>query len=259
VIRIVLVGAAGRMGRAVDAAAAGAADLGIAARVDVRANFAAGGGVWTEDAASALGRGDVVVDFSTPRGAREAAAACAEKGAAMVTGTTGMTAEDTAVLQAAALRVPVLQASNFSLGVAALRVALRATLAALPPDWDVEIVERHHRHKKDSPSGTALLLAGDVRQARSLPETALRHGREGMVGQRPPGEVGVHSVRGGSWVGDHQVLLAAEGEWMELRHVAQDRAAFARGALAAVRFVATAGAGWYTIDDVLRAPGRAAR
>src|SRR5207249_3308385 len=158
VIRIVLVGAAGRMGRAVDAAAAGAADLGIAARVDVR-----------------------------------------------------------------------------------------ATLAALPPDWDVEIVERHHRHKKDSPSGTALLLAGDVRQARSLPETALRYGREGMVGQRPPGEVGVHSVRGGSWVGDHQVLLAAEGEWMELRHVAQDRAAFARGALAAVRFVATAGAGWYTI------------
>src|SRR5262249_40372674 len=120
VIRIVLVGAAGRMGRAVEAAAAGAADLGIAARVDVRANFPAGGGVWTEDAASVLGRGDVVVDFSTPRSAREAAAACAEKGAAMVTGTTGLLAEDTAALQAAALRVPVLQASNFSLGVAAL-------------------------------------------------------------------------------------------------------------------------------------------
>ena len=258
-IRIVLVGAAGRMGRAVEAAAAGAADLGIGARVDLRANFPAGGGVWTEQAASVLGRGDVVVDFSTPRGAREAAAACAEKGAALVTGSTGLSPEDETALRAVALRVPVLRASNFSLGIAALRVALRATLSALPREWDVEIVERHHRRKQDSPSGTALTLANDVRAARSLPESALRHGREGLVGQRPADEIGVHALRGGSWVGDHQVLLAGEGEWLELRHVAQDRAAFAHGALAAVRFVATAGPGWYTLDDVLRAPGRAAR
>src|SRR5262249_44052937 len=115
----------------------------------------------------------------------------------------------------------------------------------------------HHRLKRDSPSGTALAIAGDVRRARSLPETALKHGREGLAGPRPAGEVGVHAVRGGSWVGDHQVLLAGEGEGLELRHVAQDRAAFAHGALAAARFVATAGPGGYTLEDVLRAAGPA--
>jgi len=138
-------------------------------------------------------------------------------------------------------------------------VALRAALGAAPEGWDVEIVERHHRQKKDSPSGTALALAEEVRRARALPEGALRHGRQGLVGPRPAGEVGVHAVRGGTWVGDHQVLLAGEGEWLELRHVAQDRTAFAHGALAAVRFVATASPGGYTVEDVLRAPGRAAR
>src|SRR5262249_44375133 len=141
--------------------------------------------------------------------------------------------------------VAVLRASNFSLGVQALRVAVRAALAAAPETWDVEIVERHHRMKRDSPSGTALALAGDVRTARGLPPAALRYGREGEVGARPAAEVGVHAVRGGTWVGDHQVLLAGEGEWLELRHVAQDRAAFAQGALAAARFVATAEPGWY--------------
>lgn len=268
-IRIVLLGAAGRMGRAVEAAAAGATDLAVGARVDVRANIPPGdplgaplgdplgGGVWNEDVATVVSRGDVVVDFSSPRGTRQAAAACAEKGAALVSGTTGLSGEDEAALKAAALRVPVLRAANFSLGLAALRVALRATLAALPAGWDVEIVERHHRLKRDSPSGTALVLAEEVRRARALPESALRHGREGLAGPRPAGEVGVHAVRGGSWVGDHQVLLAGEGEWLELRHVAQDRAAFAHGALAAARFAATAGPGGYTLEDVLRAAGAA--
>ena len=120
-------------------------------------------------------------------------------------------------------------------------------------EWDVEIVERHHRLKKDSPSGTAVTLASDIRAARGLPPEAVRHGREGLVGPRPAGELGVHAVRGGTWVGDHQVLLAGEGEWLELRHVAQDRAAFAHGAVAAARFVASAGAGLWTLEDVLRA------
>jgi 4-hydroxy-tetrahydrodipicolinate reductase len=117
----------------------------------------------------------------------------------------------------------------------------------------VEIVERHHRLKKDSPSGTARTLVDDVRAARALPPGSVRHGREGLVGPRPAAEVGVHAVRGGTWVGDHQVLLAGEGEWLELRHVAQDRAAFAHGAVAAARFVAGAGAGLWTLEDVLRA------
>ena len=260
-IRVVLVGAAGRMGRAVEAAAAGAADLAVHARVDQRANFPTGAGVseeeakWSEDVQAVTGKGDVIVDFSGPSGARAAAAAAAARGAALVSGSTGLAPDDEAALRDAAKRVPVLRASNFSLGIAALRVALRAALAVIPSSWDVEIVERHHRLKQDSPSGTALTLAGDVRTARALPAGALRHGREGLVGARPAGELGMHSVRGGTWVGDHQVLLAGEGEWLEFRHVAQDRAAFAHGALAAVRFVATAAPGWYTLEDVLRGPG----
>ncbi|MFM8558348.1 MAG: dihydrodipicolinate reductase C-terminal domain-containing protein, partial [bacterium] len=123
----------------------------------------------------------------------------------------------------------------------------------VPGSWDVEVVERHHRLKKDSPSGTARTLVDDVRAARAFPPEAVRHGREGLVGPRPAAEVGVLAVRGGTWVGDHQVLLAGEGEWLELRHVAQDRAAFAHGAVAAARFVAGAGAGLWTLADVLRA------
>jgi 4-hydroxy-tetrahydrodipicolinate reductase len=268
VIRIVLVGAAGRMGRAVEAAAAGAADLAVHARVDLRANFPAGAGVgsgagagtggavaWSEDVQAVTARGDVIVDFSGPAGARAASVAAAARGAALVTGSTGLTPEDETTLRDAAKRVAVVRASNFSLGIAALRVALRTVLAAVPASWDVEIIEKHHRLKKDSPSGTALTLAADVRAARALPAAPLRHGREGVIGVRPAGEVGMHAVRGGTWVGDHQVLLAGEGEWLELRHVAQDRAAFAHGALAAVRFVATAAPGWYTMEDVLRGPG----
>ena len=258
-IRLVLVGAAGRMGRAVEAAAVTAGGFEIAARVDTRPDLAGGNGVWSEDVGAVLARGDVVVEFSGPRGARDAAAACAARGAALVSGSTGLAAEDDAALRAAAQQVAVFRASNFSLGVAALRIALRAALEAVPTTWDVEIVERHHRLKKDSPSGTALALADDIGKARSLPGSALRHGRQGSAGPRPAAEVGMHAVRGGSWVGDHLVLLAGEGEWLELRHVAQDRAAFAHGALAAARFVTTAGPGWYTMEDMLRAPGRAAR
>jgi 4-hydroxy-tetrahydrodipicolinate reductase len=259
VTRLVLVGAAGRMGRAVEAAATGASDLEIAARVDRRENFPPGGGVWSEDVASVVRPGDVVVEFSSAAGARAAAAACAAKGAALVSGATGLAPEDEAALRAAAARVAVLRASNFSLGVAALRLALRAALEALPGDWDVEIVERHHRQKRDSPSGTALTLAADVRAARGLPERALRHGRQGQVGPRPADEVGMHAVRGGTWVGDHQVLLAGPGETLELRHIAHDRSAFAQGALAAARFLTNAAAGSYTLEDVLRAPGPRAR
>jgi len=259
VIRVVLVGAAGRMGRAVTAAAAGATDLEVVARVDAAANHGPERGVWHEDVASVVKAGDVVVDFSSPAGVRAAAAACAAAGAALVTGSTGLGAAEEAALAAAATRVAVLRASNFSLGVAALRVALRAALGAVPASWDVEIVERHHRLQRDSPSGTAGTLAADVRAARGWPEDVVRHGREGLVGPRPSAELGVHAVRGGTWVGDHQVLLAGEGEWLELRHVAQDRAAFAHGALAAARFLVTAGPGSYTLDDVLRGPGPRAR
>lgn len=249
-IRVVLLGAAGRMGHAVAAAASGMSGVAIKARVDREANFPEVGGVWTSRAGDVIGSGDVVVDFSSPDGTLEAAGLCATRGAALVTGTTGLGAEHEAALQEASERTPVLQAANFSLGLMALRHAIRASLRALPEGWDVEIVERHHRGKADSPSGTALLLAGDVRAVRGTDGATLRHGRDGRVGPRPPGEIGVHAVRGGSWVGDHAILVAGDGEWLELRHVAQDRSAFAMGALAAARFVATALPGRYTLEHI---------
>jgi 4-hydroxy-tetrahydrodipicolinate reductase len=250
VIPLVLAGAAGRMGRAVERAAAESGGFAVRARID-RAATDAGPG-WTDDP-GVVAAGDVVVDFSAPGLLALLAAACARCGAALVTGTTGLDAAAERALQEAATRVPVLRAPNFSLGVLALRRALAAALEALPASWDVEIVERHHRMKADSPSGTALLLARDAASRRGLPEDALRHGRHGRLGPRPAAEIGVHAVRGGTWVGDHVVLVAGEGEWLELRHVAQDRAAFAHGALAAARFVSRAAPGSYTLDDVVRA------
>src|SRR6185295_18837656 len=160
---------------------------------------------WTTDLAAVLAAGDVVVEFSGPVGAVAAARVCAERGAALVSGATGLDATQEEAMRQAGTRVPVLRATNFSVGVLALRRGLRALLAAIP-EWDVEIVERHHRGKKDSPSGTALTLAGDVQEGRGLAASSLRHGREGSVGPRPAAEIGMHAVRGGSWVGDHAVL-----------------------------------------------------
>jgi 4-hydroxy-tetrahydrodipicolinate reductase len=210
--------------------------------------------VWTGDLAPVLEPGVVVVEFSTAETAVKTAALCAAHGTPLVSGSTGLSAEQEKAVDDAAARVPVLRASNFSVGVAALRRAVAAALAAVPRTWDVEIVERHHRLKKDSPSGTALTLADDVLAARGLAREALRAGRQGLVGPRPADEVGMHSVRGGTWVGDHAVLLAGEGESLELRHVAQDRAAFAHGALLAARFVAQAAPGRYGIEALLAGP-----
>jgi 4-hydroxy-tetrahydrodipicolinate reductase len=207
--------------------------------------------VWSDSLDGNVAAGDVVVDFSAGPGTREAARVCAARGAALVSGTTGLEREVEDALRAASARVAVLRAANFSLGVAALRRALDATLVALPGSWDIEIVERHHRGKADSPSGTALVLAEDAAARRGWEARPLRFGREGRVGPRPAAEIGVHSIRGGTWVGDHTVLLSGEGEWIELRHVASDREAFAHGALAAARYVATTPAGFYTMDDVL--------
>jgi 4-hydroxy-tetrahydrodipicolinate reductase len=246
-IPLVLAGAAGRMGRSVEQALAEAPGFALKARVERRDRWPAGAAGWTDDAAAVLAAGDVVVDFSSPAACVALAALCAGRRAALVTGTTGLDAAGGEALRAAARLVPVLHAANFSLGMAVLRRALAAALGALPPGWDAEIVERHHRLKADSPSGTALALAADL-AARG---GEVRCGREqGRTGPRPAGEIGVHAVRGGTWVGDHTVLLAGEGEWLELRHVVQDRQAFAHGALAAARFVAAARPGLYTLEDV---------
>ena len=260
-IRIVLLGAAGRMGRAVQHAVEGSREVEIRVRVERRdrippAAARAPGEAWSESLEGSVTAGDLVVDFSSAPGTRAAARVCADRGAPLVSGTTGLDPAAEDELRAASSRIAVLRAANFSLGVAALRRALAAAIAALPASWDVEIVERHHRGKVDSPSGTALLLAKDASQRRGWTADALRFGREGRTGPRPAAEIGVHAVRGGTWIGDHAVLLSGEGEWLELRHVASDRQAFAHGALAAARFMATAAPGLYTMDDLLDSVGR---
>jgi 4-hydroxy-tetrahydrodipicolinate reductase len=269
VISIALLGALGRMGRAIEEAAAAEADVRIRLRLDRAEALAqipgssSAAAVYAEnrqpegevrpvtDLAASLNPGDVVVDFSGPEGTRAAALACAERGVPLVSGTTGLLPEHEEAVRRAARRVAVLRAANFSLGVLALRRVLAAALASAPRDWDLEIVERHHRHKADSPSGTALQLAREGARARGLSESDFCFGRQGKVGPRTAREIGIHAIRGGSWIGDHTVLLAGQGEWLELRHVAQDRGAFARGALTAARFVGGAEPGLYTLDHLL--------
>lgn len=261
---IVLVGAAGRMGRAVDLAAAAADDFEVKARVEreVVAGTPGPGGrdagpiVGIDRLGELLSPGDVAVEFSAPDGCAAAARACAERGAALVSGTTGLDADVERAIEAAAKRVAVLRAANFSLGLLALRRAIAAAVGRLPAGWDVEIVERHHRGKVDSPSGTALALVREVARARGENDPQVRSGREGRIGPRPAGEIGVHAIRGGTWTGDHAVLVAGPGESIELRHVVEDRAAFAHGVLAAARFVAVAAPGLYNLEDVPPPPGR---
>jgi 4-hydroxy-tetrahydrodipicolinate reductase len=274
VIAIALLGALGRMGRAIEEAAAEAGDVRVRLRLDraealaqipgsssfpaVYAENRAGAGegevLPVSDLAPSLQLGDVVVDFSGPDGTRAAALACAERGVPLVSGTTGLSPEHEEAVRQAARRVAVLRAANFSLGVLALRRVLATALDTAPKDWDLEIVERHHHHKADSPSGTALQLAREAARARGLSESDFCFGRQGEVGPRPAREIGIHAIRGGSWIGDHTVLLAGQGEWLELRHVAQDRGAFARGALTAARFVGGAKPGLYTLDHLLNPP-----
>lgn len=250
-IELVLVGAAGRMGQAVADVAGRDPAFEVKAFVDRPELVADRGAGWTASLDGAVSRGVVVIEFSSPAACVEAARLCAERGAALVSGTTGLGAAEEDAMRGAATRTAVLRAANFSLGIATLRRALAAALDAAPRGWDVEIVERHHRGKVDSPSGTALALAQDVARRRGWDGRAFRNGREGRVGPRPEAEIGLHSVRGGTWVGDHEVLLAGEDEWIELRHVTSTRGAFAHGAVAAARFVATAAPGLYTLEHCL--------
>jgi len=170
---------------------------------------------------------------------------------AVVIGTTGHSATEKARLIALAARVPCVWAGNYSVGVNLLYALTRRAARVLGPDYDAEVVEMHHRFKKDAPSGTAARLLEIILEERRQGSGALRHGRHGITGERPDGEVGIHSLRGGDVVGDHTVIFAALGERLELSHKASDRAIFARGALRAAQWVAGRPAGVYDMQDVL--------
>ena len=232
-------GSRGRMGQAV-AAAVKEAGLVIAAETDVG-----------DDLRAAMARADVVIDFSSPAATPEIVRHALELGKPVVIGTTGHEAAERKRLLASAGGVPCVWAGNFSVGVNLLFALTRRASAVLGSDYDAEVVEMHHRFKKDAPSGTAARLLEIILEERKLSAEALRHGREGLTGERKPSEVGVHALRGGDVVGDHTVIFAAVGERVELTHKASSRDTFARGALRAAEWAHGKPAGLYDMQDVL--------
>jgi len=245
--RIAIAGALGRMGRAV---AAAAADGEVVARFD-RPGSADDGLV---DRRTALDLADVVIDFTTAAAAAALARSAAELGRpALVIGATGFDeAEDDAV-RAAAERVPIVRSGNFSLGVNILTGLVREAAARLSAlDYDIEVFEAHHRRKVDAPSGTALMLGEAAAAGRGVKLSEVRAGRrDGVTGPRAVGEIGFCVLRGGGLVGEHSVIFAAEDEIITLSHSARDRALFARGAVAAARWIVGKPPGLYSMQDVL--------
>ena len=257
-VRIVLSGATGRMGTTLAALVAADESLelvGGIGRIPERGCDIGCPVVETPETAGAwLREADVVVDFSAPELLSRLLEMHGEAlaGKALVVGTTGLGDGERAMLERAAERSAVLQAANFSVGVNLLLVLAEQAASVLGEDYDVEIVEAHHRRKADSPSGTALALGEAVARGRGVSLDSVRvDGRSGRPGERPRGEVGFHAVRGGDIVGEHRVMLIGERERVELAHLAQDRALFAEGALRAAKWIAGKPAGTYTMKDVL--------
>jgi 4-hydroxy-tetrahydrodipicolinate reductase len=220
-LRVALVGAGGRMGQAVCA-------LALEEGVEVTAKIEDGDSL-------VLSNADVVIDFSSAAATEVICAEARRAKTPLVLGTTGQSDAQRALIEETAKTIPIVLASNFSVGVNALFALTEQAAKILGDSFDLEIVEVHHRSKKDAPSGTAKTLADILQRARQLKE--LRYGREGTVGKRDPDEIGIHAVRGGDVVGEHTVIFAGNGERLELTHRASSRETFARGALRAAHWV----------------------
>lgn len=263
--RIAVHGAAGRMGRNVIAVVGADPKAELVAAVEHTGHAALGtdaellagraepGGVKVEtDLDRALERAQVVIDFSAPAATRVVLERCAARKVPAVVGTTGMDASTKEALNALAKLAPVVYAPNFSVGVNVFWALCERAVALLGDDFDLEVVEMHHKHKVDAPSGTAARLTEVIARARGLsPETAVVHGRSGLVGARRSQEIGVHALRGGDVVGDHTLYLSGPGEQLELTHRAHSREIFARGAVRAAHWVVGRPAGLYDMTDVL--------
>lgn len=229
------------MGRALIRCAGNDPELKVAGAVDIG-----------DEIAPAVAAADVVIDFSAPDATQKIAKQSAAQTKPVVIGTTGHTEEDRAAIQSLAKKIPIVWASNYSTGVNALFWLTRKAAEILGDGFDLEVVEMHHHHKQDAPSGTAATLVDILAQARNLPlSKSLRHGRQGMVGPRAKGEIGLHSLRGGDVVGDHAVLFAAPGERLELTHKAGSRDTFANGALRASKWILRQKPGLYSMQRVL--------
>jgi 4-hydroxy-tetrahydrodipicolinate reductase len=260
-IKAVISGACGRMGQRLVALVHGQADMKVVAAVEAPGHRDIGrdagevsgiGRIGVPVAADMPPSADALIDFSAPEATARHAHQCAERGIAAVLGTTGLTAEQKAMIQAAAARTPVLLSPNMSVGVAIAMEAAAMLAKALGDDYDVEIVELHHRGKKDAPSGTAKGFAEKLAAAlgRDLARDAV-YGREGNVGERPRRQIGIHAIRGGDIVGEHRVILAGLGERIELVHIAQNRDVFAHGAIRAARILVGKPPGLYSIKDLV--------
>jgi 4-hydroxy-tetrahydrodipicolinate reductase len=193
---------------------------------------------------------DVLIDFSMPEGTMHVLPVCVDRRIPIVIATTGHSPSQRQEIEAAAHQTPLLMAPNMSLAVNALfQLVRQAAVLLRGKDFDVEIIERHHRFKKDSPSGTALHFARIIQEA--MGQTELRHGREGLVGERPAQEIGMHALRAGDNVGEHTIIFSTLGETLELVHKGHTRDSYARGALLAAKVLASKPAGRYSMNDVL--------
>lgn len=267
-LRLVVVGAAGRMGRMLTqtipdtlgvrlvGALEGPGSPSLGADCGAAFGLPQTGVAITSDIDAALADADAIIDFSAPAATLAVAKAAAKARVAHVIGTTGLSAEDLAAIGEAARETVVVRSGNMSLGVNLLAVLIEKAAKALGPGWDAEIIEMHHKLKVDAPSGTALLLGEAVARGRGidLAEHSAR-GRDGLTGPRKAGDIGFAALRGGTVVGDHTVIFAGMGERIEFSHRAEDRGIFARGALAAALWTRGRGPGLYSMADVLGLSG----
>ncbi|MDD8023540.1 MAG: 4-hydroxy-tetrahydrodipicolinate reductase [Paracoccaceae bacterium] len=261
---IVITGVSGRMGRMLAATVAGSDKARLVGAVERPGHAWIGrdlgiclggtetGVIVTDDALTAFSRAQAVIDFTAPAATVEFAALAAQARAVHVIGTTGMEEPHLAALKACARHAVIVRAGNMSLGVNLLTLLTKKVAAALDIDWDIEVVEAHHNKKVDAPSGTALMLGQAAADGRGIPlEDNTESGRHGITGARKPGAIGFSAIRGGDIVGEHDVIFATAGERIVLRHIATDRAIFARGALKAALWGQSQKPGEYDMLDVL--------
>ncbi len=261
--RIAVAGASGRMGQmlidairaADDCSLTGALDVASSPAIGLDAGAATGqptGVSITADLRAGLAQSQVLIDFTRPEGTLAHLQVCRALGVAMVIGTTGFTAAQKAEIDAAAKDIAIMMAPNMSVGVNVTLKLLEMAAKALSTGYDIEIIEAHHRHKVDAPSGTALKMGEVIADAlgRDLKDCAV-YAREGVTGERDPSSIGFATIRGGDIVGDHTVLFAGTGERIEINHKSSSRATYAQGSLRAVRFLAGRQPGLYDMFDVL--------
>lgn len=262
-MKIAIAGCSGRMGRMLIEAVLNAPDCTLAGALDRADSPALGhdagaflgkttGVAITGDLREGLAGADVLIDFTRPEGTLAHLAVCRQLGVKAVIGTTGFSAEQKAEIGEHARHIGIMMAPNMSVGVNVVLRLLDMAARALDEGYDIEIVEAHHRHKVDAPSGTALQMGQVVANAlgRDLEQCAV-YGREGVTGERDPSTIGFATVRGGDIVGDHTVLFAGTGERIEISHKSSSRVTYAQGSLRAARFLASHGAGLYDMSDVL--------